>query len=120
MENSQPAGGYPDPKGSDEVRHWDGSAWPEHDAEPQAHKPTKHWIASRSRILGILIAVWPIILVILGALRSRTNMWDESSGGSALYLVFLIFSVPFGLAVIAVGSFIGARAESKNRFRPPQ
>jgi hypothetical protein len=112
MEPIQPESSNPAPVGSGDSAKWDGQSWPDQENELKAPKRKRHWIASRTRTAGILIAVWPIIMAFLGSLGSHASMFDESSGsGAAIWLLFM--SVPLGLAVAGIGAMVGAVAQSR-------
>lgn len=112
MEPQQPESLNPEPKGSGESENWVGQSWPKHEFEPKAPKRKQHWITTRTRIVGMLIAVAPLLIAFFGSLGSQTSMFDESSGsGAAIWLLFL--SVPLGLVVAGIGALVGTIAQSR-------
>ena len=113
-----PAGWYSDPAGLSGFRYWDGSAWSDEPAVSKIPRPAKHWIVSRSKIAGILIAVSPLISAFVGSLGSQKSMFDESSGsGAFIWLMFM--TVPLGFVVSGVGAIVGSVLQSRSRSKSP-
>lgn len=116
MENETPAGWYSDPAGSGDFRYWDGAAWSEQPAVSRIPQQKRQPVASVGIVVGILIAVAPIIAAFVGSSGSQASMFDESSGsGAAIWLIFM--TVPLGFAVagisVMVSRYLQWRARSK-------
>jgi len=112
MEHRAQEGWYPDPAGSSGFQYWDGTQWSDQPAVSRIPRQPRNRIVSRSVIAGILIAVSPIILAIVGSFGSGASMFNESEGsGAAIWLVFM--TVPLGLVVAGVGAIVGSVLQSR-------
>lgn len=112
MDHRAQEGWYPDPAGSGGYRYWDGAQWSDQPAVSKIPGQPRNRIVSRSIIAGILIAVSPIIMAIVGGFGSGASMFNESEGsGAAIWLVFM--TVPLGLVVACIGAIVGSVLHSR-------
>jgi len=55
--------------------------------------------------IGLVIAIFPILIAFIASLFQGGSMFDEGSGTGA-YLWLLIVTIPFGLSLAIVGLLI--------------
>jgi hypothetical protein len=56
-------------------------------------------------LIGLVIAIFPILIAFIASLFQGGSMFDEGSGTGA-YLWLLIVTIPFGLLLTIVGAAI--------------
>lgn len=119
-----PAGWYSDPEAPDQLRWWDGSAWPPAQ-QPSALAVSGNQIADRARVIALWAiavgaALWliPLILTLIPSPEVQTVAILMIWAGFLPVLTLSVLAIVFGSIGLSRARTFGGRGAAAARFGP--